>query len=227
MLREERSAYERTCLRITPLFDGTHRISGVLPDHAAHRFRTYLEALAPPRRVEGEVCRPEQRMGRTFCEILERLDPAELPDHGGDATTVMVTIPFAELKRDLGAGALGGMDSDQRISAAEARRLACTGGIIPAVLGSKSQVLDLGRTQRLFSSPQRKALRGRHSTCQVDGCEVPSTWCDAHHVDPWSRGGRTDLKNALLLCGHHHRRIHDSRYAVERSGTGVQLRLRR
>lgn len=69
--------------------------------------------------------------------------------------------------------------------------------------------------------------RGCRSAGQVDGCDVPATWCDAHHEDPWSRGGRTDLKNALLVCGHHHRRLHDSRYSSARSGDRVALCLRR
>ena len=189
--------------------------------------RTFLEAVVQPRKVEGERCRPGQQFGRAFCELLELMDPARLPDHGGDGTTVMVTIPLTDLQSALGAGALGGADSDHRISAAQARRLACTAGIVPVVLGSRSQVVDLGRTQRLFSPAQRKALRAQRSMCQADGCDVPSTWCDAHHETPWSQGGRTDLKNALLLCGHHHRRIHDPRYASSVANGKVTLRLRR
>lgn len=227
LLREERTAYEKTCLRLVSLFDGTCRISGVLPDSVGLRLRTYLDSVTQPRKLEGEACRPDQRLGRAFCDLLEHLDPAVLPDHGGDATAVMVTIPLAELQQELGAGALGGVDADQRISASEARRLACTAGIIPVVLGARSQVLDLGRAQRLFTSSQRKALRTQQSTCQAHGCDVPSTWCDAHHETPWSVGGRTDLNNALLLCGHHHCRVHDPRYVTSVGNGGVRIRLRR
>ena len=39
------------------------------------------------------------------------------------------------------------------ISAGTARRLACEAGIIPAVLGGKSQVLDLGRKRRSTTKP--------------------------------------------------------------------------
>ena len=180
-------------------YDGTARITGVVPAEAAHRFRTYLQAFTQPGKLETDLARPDQLTGHAFCDLLERIDPTTLPAHGGDATTVIVTIPLAELRRELGAAALGGLDSNDRIRAAEARRLACTAQIIPAVLGSTSQVLDLGRTSRLFNPAQRKALRARHATRQVDGCDIPSTWCDAHHEDSWSRGGRTDLKNALLV----------------------------
>ena len=49
----------------------------------------------------------------------------------------------------------------------------------------------------------------------------------AHHHNPWSHGGRTNLDNALLVCGHHHRRLHDARYQTTRTGNLVHLRLRR
>ena len=227
LLREERTAWEKTSLRIQPRFDGTARITGTIPETDAHRLRTYLESHTQPCKLEGETLRPDQRLGHAFCELLEHIDPNTLPSHGGDATTVMVTIPLTDLRTELGAAAIGGIDSDTRLSASEARRLACTAHIIPAILGTKSQVLDLGRSQRLFTPAQRKALRTQHSTCQIDGCDVPSTWCDAHHENPWSRGGRTDLRNALLVCGHHHRRLHDPRYQATRSGRQVHLTLRR
>lgn len=227
LLREERSAWQKTSLRILDRFDGTSRISGVIPASAGQRLRTYVEAFSQPRKLDGEAARADQLLGRAFCDLLEHVDPVTLPAHGGDATSVIVTIPLADLRADLGAAAIGGLDSDQRISAGEARRLACTAGIIPAVLGSKSHVLDLGRTRRLHSQAQRKALRSQYSTCQIDGCDIPSTWCDVHHETPWSHGGRTDLKNALLVCGHHHRRLHDARYQATRNGNLVRLSLRR
>jgi hypothetical protein len=38
-----------------------------------------------------------------------------------------------------------------RIIADEARRMACAAQIIPAVLGGKGEVLDFGRSKRLFA----------------------------------------------------------------------------
>ena len=146
--------------------------------------------------------------------------------HGGDATTVMVTIPLADLRSELGTAALGGMDSDARISAADVRRLACSAHIIPAVLGSKSQVLDLGRSQRLFSPPSaRRCGPGTppvRSTAAMSPRRGATLTMRIH-----GHGGRTDMKNALLLCGHHHRRIHDPRYLASRAGAKAQLTLRR
>src|SRR3546814_9656254 len=87
--------------------------------------------------------------------------------------------------------------------------------LLPAVLGSDSEILDWGRASRLFKSPQRMAAAHNHPTCQAEGCMVPSTWCEAHHRNPWSQGGRTDLGDLILLCPWHHHRVHDARSSVE------------
>ena len=38
--------------------------------------------------------------------------------------------------------------------------------------------------------------------------------CHAHHDQPWSHGGDTDLKNGRLLCPRHHARAHDPTYTM-------------
>jgi predicted restriction endonuclease len=96
------------------------------------------------------------------------------------------------------------------------------------VLGGDSVVLDLGRTQRLHTASQAKALSVHHETCAAEGCQRPFAWCDIHHVHPWSLGGPTDLDNALPLCGWHHRRAHDDAFTMTLLPTGeVRYRRRR
>src|SRR5699024_7945029 len=99
---------------------------------------------------------PADRMlGEAFCAFLERTDPAAMPQHGGLATTLVITVDYDTLTRQLGNGTL---PDGTRLAAGDVRRLACTAGILPAVLGGKSAVLDLGRTHRLFSVEQRIAM---------------------------------------------------------------------
>jgi hypothetical protein len=227
---EERRAAERTTLSLTPCGDGTTRLSGRIPDAAAHRLATYLDAYTSPRAASSDLLadgpgpRPARR-GQAFCALLEHLDPEKLPTHGGDATTVMVTMTLDQLRRELATAGLISAD-DPRISAGEARRLACTAGIIPVVLGGPSEVLDLGRTSRLYNRAQRKALRIRDRRCRARGCTVPAAWCEAHHLISWALGGATDLDVGVLLCSFHHHRAHDSAYDVERCPDG-DLEFRR
>lgn len=172
-----------------------------------------------------------RRLGEAFCQLLETLDPKRLPVHGGEATTLIVTIPFEALLADLAVADLlgvGTIPSDPHadptagdaITASQARRLACSARIIPAVLGSDSEILDLGRAQRLFTAAQRRALLLRDRTCRAERCDIPGTWAEAHHWIAWLADGPTDLDNGVLLCSHHHHRAHDPDYLVERMSNG-------
>jgi hypothetical protein len=221
---EERAARRATSLTMRARGDGATDIRIRVPDHVAARLEVYLESLASPRQPGRPDPNDEQarlpyprRLGEAFCALLERLPAKVLPQHGGTATSVMVTIPFDRLRAGLGAADLGTGD---RITATEARRLACTAEILPVVLGGKGEVLDLGRARRLFSPAQRKAMVIRDKQCRTDGCTIPAAWCEAHHCDPWSRGGRTDLEDGLLLCSWHHHRAHDARFDMSRLASG-------
>ncbi|CAM3403918.1 DUF222 domain-containing protein [Nocardioides dubius] len=158
-----------------------------------------------------------QRNARALNTLLETLDPKRLPLHGGDATTVVVTVSLDALRNEIGTATLTTQRDawHDRISAGEARRLACNAGIIPAVLGGQSQPLDLGRTKRFYSAAQHRALALIHPYCRAENCRIPATWCEAHHDNPWHLGGRTDLADGSLLCSKHHHDIHDPTYRAE------------
>ena len=72
------------------------------------------------------------------------------------------------------------------------------------VMGSKSEVLDVGRANRLFTPAIRKAITQRDKGCTWPGCDRPPAWTDAHHVLHWLDGGISCYTNGCLLCGHHH-----------------------
>ena len=97
------------------------------------------------------------RLGHAFCDLLEHLDPTRLPVHGGTATTVVVTIDLDTLISGLGVATTG---TDGRITAAEARRLACTAKLVPVVLGGTSEVLDVGRSQAALHRRAAPGARG-------------------------------------------------------------------
>ncbi|WP_134739031.1 DUF222 domain-containing protein [Nocardioides sp. 503] len=226
--QEEARARKRTFLRTRRNGDGTTDLHLRVADAVCDRLLTYLHAFAAPRRERENAPddrRPyDQRMGEAFGSFLESVDPDRMPLHGGDATTVLVHIDLETLQAEHGVAFVG----DEPISAGEARRLACTAGIIPVVLGGQSQVLDLGRTRRLYSPPQRKALAVHQRTCRAEGCDIPSAWCEVHHGGtPWSRGGKTDLADGDLFCSFHHHLAHDHRYLLVRlSDGGVRFHRR-
>ena len=74
--------------------------------------------------------------------------------------------------------------------------------------------LDLGRSTRLASPAQRRALRAMYATCAIPGCQVRFDRCKLHHVVWWRHGGRTDLANLLPVCAQHHSKIHDAGWDI-------------
>ena len=223
---EEARARRRAHLTMRTNGDGTTDLRIRVPDATAERLKTYLDAFTSPRQTPGTTPLGHDdaprtpypvALGQAFCALVERIPAKSLPEHGGSATTVVVTISLDELRSGLGVAQL---DSGGVITAREARRLACSAGLVPMVLGGPSEPLDLGRTARLYSTPQRLALGRRYPTCAAEGCSIPSAWCEAHHADWWSRGGRTDLRDGVLLCSHHHHLAHDPRYEIRRLSSG-------
>ncbi|GAA2163379.1 HNH endonuclease signature motif containing protein [Humibacillus xanthopallidus] len=101
------------------------------------------------------------------------------------------------------------------------RRMACDAQIIPLVLGGDSKPLDVARRKRLFTRSQRLALAVRDKGCTWQGCTMPPSWCDAHHVTHWASGGPTNLLNAALLCPRHHTAVHDRILNATVTDTGV------
>jgi hypothetical protein len=172
--------------------------------YAAPKHRAAVDGQAPaPGRPSGH------KLGEAFLEYLETYPAARLPHSGGVNATVVVMMPLETLVGGLKAAQL---DTGHRISPGMVRRLACEAGIIPAVLGTRSQVLNLGRKTRFCTEAQRIALAIEQGGCTAEGCDWPPGMCHSHHDTPWSKGGKTDLKNSRLLCPRHHTRAHDPGY---------------
>ena len=208
-------------VELTLVDDGEGRCHGrfIVPSHIGAMLKRHLLALANPARHTEAELRDEsgewkplrRRLGEAFVEYVERYPVDATPQTAGVNATVVVTMTLEQL---LAERATALLDDGTRMSAGQARRLACEAGIIPVVLDSKSQPLDLGRSARLFTKAQRIALGIRDGGCTARGCKTTASGCHAHHDDPWSRRGPTDLANGRLLCPRHHRLAHDSRYAM-------------
>ena len=109
----------------------------------------------------------------------------------------------------------GTLDSGALVDAATVRRWACDAEIVPMVLGSRSEPLDIGRRSRLVPDAMRRALNFRDRGCAFPGCTRRPRRCQAHHVDHWGNDGPTALDNLTLLCRHHHQVIHHGHWTVQ------------
>jgi hypothetical protein len=187
-----------------------------------------LSAPAPNPDSGLDPRRAGTRRAQALIEVCRRATAAGTTPPVGVKTTLMVTMPMADLVSGLtGAGvAVGSSETGTRLAPDTIRRLACDAGVLPVVLGSAAQVLDLGRATRLFTPGQVKALWLRDRHCTFPGCSIPAHWCDAHHLTHWIDGGPSDLANAALLCGRHHTIAHRDRHAATVTPSGVQWNTR-
>jgi hypothetical protein len=222
---EEAAAARRTLFTMVDTGDGTCRGSFRIPSVHGTMLAAALQALASPTRpdpiprevtdADGTVTvrgTPEV-LGEAFTQLLERFPAKTLPKTGGGLVTVLVTIPLRTLQDGLGAAALS---TGGHLSVGATRRLACQAGLIPQVLGSKSELLDQGRRVRLHTPAQRIAIASRDKACTAEDCTIPAAWCHAHHDIPWAQGGATSVKDGRMLCPRHHRLIHHTDYRHER-----------
>jgi hypothetical protein len=140
-----------------------------------------------------------------------------LPGGRGGVVLNLITT-LAELRA--GIPGTGHLDTGAPLSVAAVRQLACEAQVVPAVMRGASQVLDLGRSCRPFNRAQRRAAALRDRGCVAPGCDAPPSACHVHHSQWWSRGGPTDLDNAALLCGFHHRMVHRQDWAITLAANG-------
>jgi hypothetical protein len=202
----ERRATERRRLDLYDDAYGGVVLRGCLDREGAVMLRTALGPLSDPLSA-GDERTGAQRRADALVEVCQRvMTEGSLPAQSGEPTQIVVTVGFDALTRSLGIGCT---DAGERLSPALVRRLACDARITPAVLDGTGQVLDLGRSRRLFTGAIRRALRIRDRGCAFPGCDREARWTDAHHILHWLLGGCSDLSNGVLVCRIHHGLLHE------------------
>ena len=204
--RLERSAHLGRFLTIAEDGIGGVRLRGRGTVEDADLIKTALYALAAPQpgtdpdtgQGDRDLRDHGARCWDALVELALKAQEADglLPDQHGAKPRFTVTITLDELRAGLGTATL---ETGDTISVAAVRRLACDAEVIPAVLGSHGEVLDVGRTQRLVTPGIWKALTLRDRHCRFPGCRRMPLACDAHHLHHWADGGPTSLDNLVLL----------------------------
>jgi hypothetical protein len=218
--------YGRRFLR----FDDRRRmLTGVLPEDQYAVVKGSLVARASRRRKAQAPL--DQRMADALVALCKREGDGKRSQDGGGAVraggmrrnrpTVVVHADLAFL-----AGGEGGAELDVLgpVSREVARRLACDAKIHLSADGPSGQSLNLGRTRRDPSDPQRIEIRRRDKGCRFPGC-THTEFTDVHHVLHWSNGGATDLSNLVELCDQHHRFVHEMGWRIS-GDANVELAFR-
>ncbi len=77
-------------------------------------------------------------------------------------------------------------------------------GLLGAPLNGKSVILDVGYSDTIPESI-RKAVIARDKGCAwPGGCDRRPAACDVHHVKHKKHGGKTSVRDCVMLCQYHH-----------------------
>lgn len=220
--------YESRWATLSKTFEGMWHLDAMLHPEAGAAMAAALASLMS-RGGEEDTRNASQRRADALEELAHfALEHGQLPDHNGERPQLTATIPWDELRRGIAADQLGSatFSGEIAITPHAARRLACDAEIIPAVLGGDSEVLDLGRSQRIWSRSQRRAARLRDHGCVFPDCQAGLERCQLHHLQHWADGGPSDYRNSAHLCRFHHWLVHHRNWSISRDPSG-QIEVRR
>lgn len=191
------------------------RVDGWLTNTAGEAFEAALDANTPPRRT-GDTRTPAQRRHDALENLCrDWLDNGTTPTIGGEK-------PHINLLADMNAlqGIAGGTHETNNgtvIDVDTLRMIACDCSITRIVLGPDSEVLDIGRKTRVWTTAQRRAITTRDRHCQGPGCHAKPKHCDIHHESHWADGGTTNVDKGRLFCRPCHIQQHHKQRLQQRT----------
>jgi hypothetical protein len=219
---EAAEAHRRRCLRLRwNDQDHTLRLYGRLPDVDGATVAAVIERMADQAAPPGHDPETEPFTARCADALVELASCALAADAPPDRPLVVVHIDAGALPA--GEGGVATLECGPPVAADTARRLACDGRLQTVVEGRGGAPLGIGRRSRTVPPTLLRLLRHRDGGCTFPGC-TRTRWVHAHHLRHWADGGPTDLDNLVLLCGTHHRFVHEGGWRVE-SGAGVRVRV--
>lgn len=227
--------FERRSFRTYRDHEGMRRASITFDDEGGAFIDALIDAAMRPRRG-----------GPRFVDADEKARAAELTDdpRTNDQLTYDLVLDVLRARaladvssvfgtRQAGVRLVRVVDTDGRgaplahtedgltaVPSASAEQQLCNSGFTSVTVDGSGNPLDVGREQRLFTPKQRIALAIRDGGCRWRGCDRPASYCEAHHIDPFADGGRTDIDRGILLCRFHHMNVHHGRWRITRAGPG-------
>ena len=169
--------------------------------------------------VSGTVSRPHLSLlvpAETVAELIahQRALDAETMAQDDRGGTGLVCAPIALPWAPVVPATL---EDGTPVALSELARALCDAEITRIVMSAESLPLDVGRTKRLFTTAQRRAVVARDGQCVWNGCDQHASRCEVHHVRWWDRDtGPTSVTNAALLCKHHHSETHRLDLSIQR-----------
>jgi Domain of unknown function (DUF222)/HNH endonuclease len=166
--------------------------------------------MLPPERAETL---PQRRADALVLMASQEISD----DFDADRATVIVQAPLHTLVGDEGFCEL---EDGARLHPETARRLTCDSRLQTIIEDGKGEAIGVGRTTQAVPPWLKRLVKNRDRCCTFPGCN-DRRYTEAHHVWHWALGGPTDLDNLILVCGFHHKAVHEYGWSVNRRADGA------
>ncbi len=217
-LAEANGAYKRRYVHLSEPANGLVRLDGVLDAEGGATLKTALDRLMPlPARDDRRT--PGQRCADAIVDLARKaLNGGKLGGTGGQRPHLVITASVETLAGVPGAPPAR-MDGVGPIPLETAQRHGCD-ATVSWLVGKAELKSETSHAHRQIPPSTRRALVARDRACVFNGCHRPASWCDGHHLVWWSHGGETKLDNLALVCGRHHRMLHEEGWQLKRGSNG-------
>ena len=216
--RRERSEFRHWFDHTT----GMGRFAGSLDPERYERLCSRIEhRMAELARQSEEAVRKNANLAAEA--LIDLVDGR--PGRGG-MPSVTVLVDERTLWSGPHAETIAETENGHELPPESVARLCCDATLRRVTLDRRGLPIDVGRRHRTATDAQWAALKAIHRHCAWVGCSAPITWCQAHHIREWERGGPTDLGNLVPLCNRHHHLVHEGRWRIT-LGTDRTLRIDR
>lgn len=200
--------------------DRSLMISGRIPGADGATVWKALHRIATDSEADPETGEYEHYQARCADALVRLASQSIAADTDVDRATIVV---HTDAKTLLDGGGPIEIESCPTVSHSVVRRLACDSRLELVVDGPDGQPIGIGRRSRTVPGWLKRQVNRRDSGCRFPGCGR-TRWTQVHHIIHWADGGRTDLDNLILLCGFHHRFLHDRGWSIEWIGDDLVWR---
>jgi hypothetical protein len=208
---EANRAYQRRYLSIGEPVNGLAHIEGQLVSEAAAALRTAIEPFMKPRKDDERSA--GQRAHDALIELCKRSSSGRRD--GGASRPQLIIKTSADTLAGIEGAPAGQLEWGGTLAAETVRRMACDAAIT-RITGLGELESEITHAARTIPPSTRRAMVARDEHCVFPGCDRPAPWCDGHHLKFWADGGETKLDNLGLICGQHHRKVHEEGWGLQR-----------
>ena len=216
---------DRQDIQLNTVPSGWH-LTGFLTTAIGAKLKAVLDSISAPRDKDDTRSGSERRIDG-LDQLVTTILEAGLPTDKGIRPHLSVIIDADTLDTATGqqtgttppSGAPAQLAGFGSIGPQLLGYISCNADMTAILLRGNTNVLDVGRSYRLATLKQRRAVIARQGgQCAAPGCHA--THLEMHHPTWWSRGGKTNTDNLIGICTRCHHLVHRNLLIVTPHGQG-------